>query len=135
MKINTFVEKWNNKKYDNTENTWFNNWKAVKRAEIIKQSDAYPIGYFVGTTERGYYDTAIKSLMEEFDNEIEISFKSIYQPGVSTKVWKLARTTAERQYRNINSKDHKIIKFAMAPSALIVYVGNPKLKQRLGRNS
>lgn len=94
MNIDTFVEKWNNKKYDKTENTPFNNWKAVKKAEMQKHPVSYLIGYFAGTTERGYYDTVIKSLMEEFENEIEISFQSIYRPGVSTKVWKLARTMA-----------------------------------------
>ena len=95
MNVDTFVEQWNNKKYDKMENTPFKDWKAVRRAEMQGYSTAYPIGYLAGSTERGFYDTIVKSLLNEFDNKIELSFQSVYQPGISTRVWKLARTTAK----------------------------------------
>ena len=126
--VDTFVERWNNSKYDKATNTTVENWKAVKRAEMQNHPKAYPIGYFAGTTERGFYDTVIKSLTKEFEDKIEISFQSIYQPGVSTRVWKLARQTADKQYKNANSKNHKMLKFAMAPTALTVFVGNQSVK-------
>ena len=131
MKVNEFVEKWNNRKYDSIKNSPFKNWKPIRRAEMQQYPVSYPIGYLAGTTERGYYDTVVKSLMEEFEDKIELSFQSIYQPGVSTRVWKLARETADRQYLNNDSRNHKMIKFSMAPSALTIYVGDEKLTKRI----
>ena len=131
MKVNEFVEKWNNRKYDPIKNSPFKNWKPIRRAEMQQCPVAYPIGYLAGTTERGYYDTVVKSLMEEFEDKIELSFQSIYQPGVSTRVWKLAHETADIQYLNNDSRNHKMIKFSMAPSALTIYVGDEKLTKRI----
>ena len=53
----------------------------------MQQSDtAYAIGYLAGTTERGMYDTVIESLRKEFNEDIEISYQSVFQAGVSQKV-------------------------------------------------
>ena len=131
MDVDKFVEKWNNKKYDTGKNSPFKNWKAVRRAEMQKYAVAYPVGYLAGTTERGFYDTVCESLTKEFNDRIELSFQTVYQPGVSTRVWKLARDTAEKQYLNDKSRNFKMIKFAMAPSALTVYVGGKKFAQEI----
>ena len=130
MDVDKFVEKWNNKKYDTGKNSPFKNWKAVRRAEMQKYATAYPVGYMAGTTERGFYDTICESLTKDFEDKIELSFQTVYQPGVSTRVWKLARDTAEKQYLNNKSRNFKMIKFAMAPSALTVYVGGKILHKK-----
>ena len=98
-----------------------------------KHEVAHPIGYMAGTTERGKYDTVIKSLMQEFNNEIEISYQTVFQPGVSQKVWNCAQRTAKQQYRNIYSKQHKIIKFAMAPTALVIYTNDASKAKAIRR--
>ena len=74
MNVNEFVEKWNNKKYDTVKNSPFKDWKAIRRAEMQQYPMAYPVGYLAGTTERGYYETVVKSLMEEFEYKIELLF-------------------------------------------------------------
>ena len=47
------------------------------------------------------------------------------------RVWNIAKKTASKQYRNTQSKIHKQMKFAMAPSVLVVYVGGKKKAKRL----
>ena len=131
MKISEFIDRWNFKKYDKGNKAPFNNWKAIKPAEMQKSAEAYPIGYMLGTTERGYYDTVKKQLAEEFDNRVEASFQPVYQAGISNKVWDLANETAAQQYQNKYSKNYKMIKFAMAPTALIIYTGDESITQEL----
>ena len=47
------------------------------------------------------------------------------------RVWNIAKKTASKQYRNTQSKIHKQMEFAMAPSVLVVYVGGKKKAKRL----
>ena len=121
INVSDFVEKWNNEKYNQEKNSPFIKWKAVRPAEMQKHDTSHPIGYLAGTTERGLYDTLITSLIKEFNNDIEISYQTVFQPGVSQRVWNYAQKTARKQYRNETSKQYKLLKFAMPPSALVIY--------------
>ena len=38
--------------YRNTDSTPFKNWKAVKRAEMLRHEKAYPNGYLAGTNRK-----------------------------------------------------------------------------------
>ena len=100
----------------------------------MQHSDtSYSIGYLAGTTERGMYDTVIENLKNEFNGDIEISYQSVFQPGVSQKVWNYAQRTAKQQCRNTNSREHKAIKFSMAPSALVIYTSDESKVREIRR--
>ena len=88
-----------------------------------RYAKAYPIEYMMGTTERGHYNTIKAQLAKEFDDKVEATFQPVYQAGVSQKIWDLANETASNQYQNKYSKNHKMVKFAMAPTALVIYTG------------
>ena len=124
MEITEFIDRWNFKKYEKTKNTPFKEWKSVRPAEAQRFTKAYPIGYMAGTTERGSYETVKAQLAKEFNHKIEASMQTVYQAGVSQKVWSLANKTALAQFRNKQSKEFKMIKFAMAPTALVLYTGD-----------
>ena len=105
-------------------------WRAIRPAEMQESEIVHPIGYLAGTTERGMYDTVIKSLRSEFSNDIEISYQTVFQPGVSQKVWNFAQRTAKQQYRNVDSRERKVIKLSMPPSSLIIYtIDTSKVKE------
>ena len=125
--VDTFVDLWNNKKYENNKESPFKKWKSVKRAEMQNFSRGYSIGYFVGTVERGDYSTINKALQEEFGKAVEVSFQTVEQKGVTPKVWSYARDMAEKKYENIYSKEYKREKFMHSPSGLVVYVGEKSL--------
>ena len=126
MKVYEFTERWSNKKYSKENNTAFQVWRPVKPAEMQKYNTAYPIGYFVGTTERGEYTTLQNSISKHAGTEAEMSFQFVNQDGVSARIWKYAREQAERSYPDPATKEHKRVKFSYAPSALVVYVANKK---------
>ena len=67
------------------------NGKPYVPLKCKKHEVAHPIGYMAGTTERGMYDTVIESLIKEYNNEIEVSYQTVFQPGVSQKVWNHAQ--------------------------------------------
>ena len=119
--VEAFVDKWNFTKYEETKGTPFANWKPIRPAETQTYSKAHPIGYMAGSTERGFYNTIKKHLEKEFDGNVEASFQPVYQAGVSQRVWDLANKKADEQYMNRSSKEHKKIKFSLAPSALVIY--------------
>ena len=121
MDMIEFLDRWNFQRYNKKQDSPFKQWKAVKAAETQKFTKFYPVGYMSGTTERGDYTTVIDTLKKEFKNEIDISFQSVFQTGVSQKVWEMANKAALAQFRNTASRDHKMIKFALAPTALVIY--------------
>ena len=122
VEINEFINRWNYKRYDRKNDNPFKNWKAVKPAEAQGFTNTIPIGYFIGTTEKGYYKTVQESVCEEFGGEVELSYQTIYQPGISQRIWNEATAIAHEANKDTRSREHKRIKFGMAPSALVVYV-------------
>ena len=131
--LNTFVDVWNNKKYDNDPKSPFKKWKSVKAAEMQRFDKSYAVGYFVGTVERGDYSTIEKQLQDEYGEAVEISFQMIEQKGVSAKVWQVARENAEKKVENPYSKEFKRQKFMNSPSGLVVYVGKQSLVKLVRR--
>ena len=130
MSIYEFTERWNNKKYDRSDNQNLEGWNPIKPAEMQKHETAYAIGYFVGTSERGYYETIKKEIENRYGEGVEASYQFVNQQGVSARIWQQARMEAEKFFPNPNSKDHKHIKFGLAPSALVIYVSeNKQIKQ------
>ena len=119
--ISDFVEEWNRRKYSKETKI---EWKPIKAAEMQFSDKAYAIGYFAGTTERGDYKTIAESLKTVEGVPVEISYQFINQPGVTAKIWEDATYEAEKCFPNPNSREHKRVKFKLAPSALTVYVGN-----------
>ena len=126
MTVYEFTERWSNKKYSRDNNTPFQMWKPIKPAEMQNYDKAYPIGYFVGTTERGEYSTIQKSISKYAGTATEVSFQFVNQEGVSARIWKHAREQAEKSYPEPTSKEHKRVKFSYAPSALVVYIAEKK---------
>ena len=125
IQVKEFIHKWNQWKYDKNANSPFNEWKAVKEAEMQNSDTAYPIGYFAGSTEKGLYDTLEEKLKNELGINMELSYQMINQKGMSNHIWKYAREMAEKESSNPHSKLHKNIKFSLAPSGLVVYVSSP----------
>ena len=121
MSAGVFTESWNNKKYKQEDNSPFKKWKPIRIAEIQKHETAHAIGYLAGSTERGHYDTLIESLEKEFEYDIELSYQTVFQPGISKKVWNYAQEMARYQFKNEYSRDFKMLKFSMAPSALVIF--------------
>ena len=127
LDVYDFVEGWNNKQYDKTQGSPFQEeWKPVKRSEMQYSDTAYPIGYFVATSERGDYDTISNEIAKEEQYKVELSFQNVYQNGVTSKIWKMATERATEVYTNTTSKAHRQLKFSLAPSALTVFTRNEK---------
>ena len=57
MDIYEFSERWNNKKYGRNAAQNVQGVNSIKPAEMQGHESAHAIGYFVGTSERGHYDT------------------------------------------------------------------------------
>ena len=134
MDIYEFTERWNNNKYTKEPNNPFQNWRPIKAAEMQSSHNAYPIGYFVGTSERGDYTTINKYISEDAKANAEVSFQFVNQAGVTPRLWKYAREQAEYAFPNPFSKEHKKVKFDYAPSALVVYVSEKNMIKQARRN-
>ena len=119
-----FTEKWSNKRYEKDEKYPNIEWIPLKPAEMQKSEKAYPIGYLVGTTERGDYNTLNEKIGLFTKTHTEVSFQFVNQAGVTPSIWQFARLQAEKANENPRSKLHKKTKFKYAPSALIVYVSD-----------
>jgi len=132
MNVHDFVEAWNNNKYSiETPQHIKNNWMSIKQAEMQQSNVSYEVGYFMGTNERGQYKTIQQYLQKNHGNDIEISYQFINQPGITPKIWEQARKLAAMDYPNPQSREHKRIKFANAPSALVVYTTTAKRAKQL----
>ena len=57
MNIHQFIDAWSNMKYYNKSGERNDDWKNIRPAEVQNHDKAYAVGYFCGTTERGYYET------------------------------------------------------------------------------
>ena len=131
MDVYNFVEDWNNKRYDKSDLSPFKEeWKPIKRVAMQRSATAHPIGYFISTTERGDYDTICNDLEKKYD-KVELSYQTVYQPGISSKVWEIATNRATEVFSNTTSKAHRQIKFSLAPSALTVFVSNEEEINRM----
>ena len=127
MNIHQFVDAWSNMKYYSNEGESRNDWKTIRPAEVQHHDQAYAVGYFSGTTERGCYDTLNNQLRDEIDKPVETSFQVVNQSKATPKVWESARETARllehNGFRELNRN-----KFKHAPYALVVYVYDKKHK-------
>ena len=105
----------------------------MRPAEMQAASKAYPVGYFIGSTERGDYQTINKVIPQIIECDSEVSYQNVYQKGISNKIWEYARSKAEEANSNPNSKMHKKTKFKNSPSALVVYVSDKNEVKRSRR--
>ena len=134
IKIDEFINRWNYRRYDKEQESPFKRWKAIKPAETQYFINPIPIGYLSGTTENGYYDTVKESLRKEYKNEIELSYQTVYQPGVSQRVWNSATKMARETNADPNSREHRRVKFGMAPSALVIFARDQRKVDQLTRS-
>ena len=88
----------------------------------------------MGTTERGVYTTFQKAIQAKYGKEIELSYQLINQRGITPKIWENARKIAESDFPNAGSREHKRIKFAHAPSALILYTSDKQKARQIRSN-
>ena len=131
MRISKFVNRWNYKRYSRGHNNPFKNWKAIKPAETQFFTFVTAIGYFAGSTEKGDYTTLQKEIKDEFNGEVEISYQTIYQPGISQRIWNEAKAIASAAAADPTSHEHKRLKFGMSPSALVVYVRDQEKAKKI----
>ena len=122
MDIEEFISRWNYKRYERSNKNPFKNWKAVKAAEAQGFATATAIGFFSGSIENGYYDTIKKYVKDKYSGEVEVSYQTIYQPGVTQRLWNEASKKAREANKDTSSREYKRIKFGLAPTALVVYV-------------
>ena len=133
IEVSNFVDIWNNKRYEEPKNEKME-WIPIKQAEMQYSDTSFPLGYFVGTTERGDYTTIQMSLKKKFGPTIELSFQLLNQQGVSPKIWEYARKKASEINPNQQSKEHKRQKFKYAPSALVIYTSDKAKVKEIRRN-
>ena len=124
LSVKKFVHQWNLWKYDKNDDSPFQDWKAIRPAEMQFSDKMYPVGYFAGSTEKGDYNTLEYEIKKDTGLNIELSYQMINQKGISNQVWQYAREMAERESPNPNSKLHRQTKFSFAPSGLVAYVGS-----------
>lgn len=119
-----FTEHWNNLRYNFKETHPILTSAVMRPAEMQTSSKTFPVGYFLGTTERGDYTTINNELHLITECNAEVSFQTVYQKGMSNIIWEDAKMKAEELNMNPQSKEYKRIKFKNSPTALIVYVSN-----------
>ena len=125
MDLDEFINKWNYKKYDRSYNNPFRNWKSIKAAEAQGFAHATAVGYLQGSVENGFYSTIKEYLKKKYNGKVEVSYQTIYQPGITQKIWNEASKKAKETNEDVYSRDFKRVKFAHAPTALIVYANSP----------
>ena len=95
---------------------------SMKVAEMQHSDQAFPVGYMVGTTEKGIYRTVNEAISKQTGVQTEVSYQNIDQKGVTNKMWVFAKEKALEKFSNPYSREHKRLKFAFSPSALVIYV-------------
>ena len=65
------------------------------------------------------------------NGEVEISCQTIYQPGISQRIWNEAKAIASAAAADPTSHEHKRLKFGMSPSALVVYVRDQEKAKKI----
>ena len=133
MKAYEFVEEWSNHRYYNSQKSAI--WKntTMREAEMQSSSEAYPVGYFLGSVEKGEYSTIKRHIREMMNENIELSYQFINQREISPRVWQNAKETAEKDYPNPTSREHRRIKYKNAPAALIAFVSDENKRQTVRR--
>ena len=134
MSMYEFTEKGSNKRYVKDTKHPNVEWIPLKPAEMQKAHKSYPIGYLMGTTERGEYKTINEKISDYTKTHAEVSFHFVNQNGVTPSVWQFTREQAERANDNPKSKLHRKTKFKYAPAALIVYVSKKTAIKSARRN-
>ena len=124
MDVDEFIHHWGQWKYDTNPNSPFREQRSIRRSEMQNSDTSYALGYFAGSTEKGDYTTLKQSIREITGINIELSYQTINQRGITNKIWKAAREIAEKDFPNPKSKLHKQVKFKYAPTGLVAYVGS-----------
>ena len=120
--VDKFIDKWNKQKYNMREEISGLQWMVVRRSEMQTSSNAYPIGYFLGSIERGEYTTLRNEIEEITGTNTEMSFQIVHQKDITNMIWEEAKKIASNEYQNPNSRGNKRIKYANSPQAMVVYV-------------
>ena len=114
-------------RYNDSENKAFQEWRTmIRAAEMQKSPRSYAVGYFAGTTERGYYETINEYIQRQMGNSVEVSYQTVNQQGVTQQIWANASKQAKANYINEMSREYKQIKFGLSPMALTVFTNDVK---------
>ena len=102
-----FIEKWNNMRYDAQRDPSSRNWISIKASEVQESAEAHTVGYFAGSTERGYYDTLQEQLQEMCMHPVEISYQLLNQTTLTKSLWREARKSAATANKDPQSRAYK----------------------------
>ena len=113
--------------YNDSENKAFQDWRTtIRAAEMQKSPRSYAVGYFVGTTERGQYETINNYIQKQMGDSVEVSYQTVNQQGVTQQIWANASKQAKANYMNEMSREYRQIKFGLSPMALTVFTNDVK---------
>ena len=121
--VKSFTEQWNNNKYNMTSKYPILQWVAMRPSEMQISSTAYAVGYFIGSSERGEYQTLNNEIkLLHTNTKVEASYQTINQDKVSSVLWDRANRRVESEGTSPTSKQARMIKYKFSPTALVVYV-------------
>ena len=116
----TFSRNWNKYRWKSSSN----NLLCIREAETQRPDKAYAIGYIQGTSPNGDYTTIKKEIAAITEDKAEASWQMFNIPNVSTKMWNVAKTEAQKAVGDDRSPEFKRNKFALSPEGLTIYVTN-----------
>jgi len=94
--ITTFVDKWNQVRFESKRGNRNNEWIGVKRAEVQKYHNAIPVGFFQGSSENGINTIINEELGKQLGVQVEVSFQNIYVRGITGQFWDNAKKEARK---------------------------------------
>ena len=122
IQVDEFIDKWNKARYNMKDEIQSLQYMNIRRSEMQTSSSPFPIGYFLGSVERGEYTTVRKDIRNITGTNAEMSFQIVHQKDITNTIWEEARNIATKEYQNPNSRGNKRIKYANSPQAMVVYV-------------
>ena len=108
---------------------------SMRPSEMQQSSTAYAVGYFVGSSERGDYTSLNKTLKNITKvTKTEVSYQTVGQNNVSSKMWQKAYDKAMAYESNPNAKAHRSMKYKFSTPALMIYVDKKEHVKKAKRN-
>ena len=94
--ITTFLDKWNQVRFESKIGNKSNEWIGVKRAEVQKYHNSIPVGFFQGSSENGINTIINEELGKQLGVQVEVSFQNIYVRGITGQFWDNAKKEARK---------------------------------------
>ena len=94
-------------RYDAQRDPSSRNWISIKASEVQESAEAYAVGYFAGSTERGDYDTLQEQLQEMCMHPVEISYQLLNQTTLTKSLWREVKKVQPRQIKTHNPEHTK----------------------------